>query len=59
MKSFRRTSYRAMHLFQVLTRIPVSMDGSSLPECVQGDCWPLSAQVIEAPRINLQEEAPV
>jgi hypothetical protein len=29
MKGFRRTSYRAMHLFQVLTRIPVSMDGSA------------------------------
>jgi len=29
MKSFRRTSYRAMHLFQVLTRIPVSMDATA------------------------------
>jgi hypothetical protein len=29
MKSFRRTGYRAMHLFYVLIRIPVSMDATA------------------------------
>ena len=29
MKSFRRAGYRAMHLFWLLTRIPVSMNATA------------------------------
>jgi Sigma-70 region 2 len=49
---------RVQHL-AVQDRQEPHHESSASLSASKADCWPLSAQVIEAPRIDLQEEAPV